>query len=84
MKPPVPAEDLTYEQARTELVQVVQELEAGSQSLEEAMTLWERGEALADRCREWLDGAQARIAAKTEPSAAPDPNDPSDPSEPTR
>ncbi|MDR1189944.1 MAG: exodeoxyribonuclease VII small subunit [Bifidobacteriaceae bacterium] len=64
MSVPVPVEDLTYEQARAELVQVVQELEAGSQTLEEALALWERGEALAARCQEWLDGAKARIAAK--------------------
>ncbi|MDR0593122.1 MAG: exodeoxyribonuclease VII small subunit [Bifidobacteriaceae bacterium] len=65
--PPVPVEDLTYEQARAELVHVVQALEAGSQTLEEAMALWERGEALADRCQHWLDAAQARIAARAEP-----------------
>jgi exodeoxyribonuclease VII small subunit len=67
---PVPVEDLSYEQARTELVQVVQELEAGSQALEEAMALWERGEALAARCQHWLDAAAARIAAKTGPPPA--------------
>ncbi len=42
--------DLTYEQARDELMQVVAELEQGSVSLEESLALWERGEALAGRC----------------------------------
>jgi exodeoxyribonuclease VII small subunit len=59
----VPVTKLTYEQARAELVSVVQALEAGSQTLEEALALWERGEALAARCQEWLDGAKARIQA---------------------
>jgi exodeoxyribonuclease VII small subunit len=54
---------LTYEQARDELVQVVGELEQGSSSLEESLALWERGEALAKRCEEWLIGAKARLDA---------------------
>lgn len=53
---------LSYEQARDELVAVVTRLEAGGASLEESLTLWERGEALAARCQEWLDGARARLA----------------------
>jgi len=54
---------LTYEQARDELMRVVAELEQGSSSLEESLTLWERGEALAGRCEEWLKGAKARLDA---------------------
>lgn len=54
---------LSYEQARDELVKVVSELEQGSSSLEESLTLWERGEALAKRCEEWLIGAKARLDA---------------------
>jgi exodeoxyribonuclease VII small subunit len=54
---------LTYEQARDELVEVVRQLEAGSTSLEDALTLWERGEALAARCQSWLDNARARLDA---------------------
>lgn len=54
---------LTYEQARDELMRVVAELEQGSSSLEESLTLWERGEALAARCEEWLKGARARLDA---------------------
>ncbi|MDR1798837.1 MAG: exodeoxyribonuclease VII small subunit [Bifidobacteriaceae bacterium] len=64
--PPTPVEELTYEQARAELVSVVQSLEAGSQTLEEALNLWERGEALAARCQAWLDQAKARIEAPAE------------------
>lgn len=55
--------ELSYEQARDELVRVVNELEQGSQSLEDSLALWERGEALARRCEEWLIGAKARLDA---------------------
>lgn len=54
---------LSYEQARDELIQVVNELEQGSSSLEESLALWERGEALAGRCEQWLKGARARLEA---------------------
>lgn len=58
--------ELSYEQARDELIRVVTELEQGSASLEESLALWERGEALATRCEEWLIGAKARLdAART-------------------
>jgi exodeoxyribonuclease VII small subunit len=56
-------EQLSYEQAREELVSVVQRLESGGVPLEESLALWERGERLADLCQEWLDGARARVEA---------------------
>ena len=60
-----------YEQARDELVDIVRRLEAGGVTLEESLTLWERGEELARICQEWLDGARARLekAAPEAPSA---------------
>jgi exodeoxyribonuclease VII small subunit len=61
--PPTP--DLPYEQARDELIAVVQKLEVGGTSLEESLALWERGETLAAICQQWLDGARARLAAAT-------------------
>ena len=62
---------LGYEQARDELVSVVARLESGAQSLEESLALWERGEALAARCQEWLDGARQRLSAVRDKAAAP-------------
>jgi exodeoxyribonuclease VII small subunit len=56
-------ESLGYEQARDELVEVVRRLEAGGVGLEESLTLWERGEALATLCEQWLAGARARLEA---------------------
>lgn len=54
---------LSYEQARDELMRVVAELEQGSSTLEQSLALWERGEALAQRCEDWLIGAKARLDA---------------------
>ena len=53
----------TYEQARTELREIVSKLESGGQSLEDSLALWERGEQLADICQKWLDGASSRLDA---------------------
>ncbi len=50
-----------YEQARDALVDVVRRLETGGATLEESLALWERGEALAARCEQWLAGARARV-----------------------
>jgi exodeoxyribonuclease VII small subunit len=54
---------LSFEQARDELVRVVAELEQGAPTLEQSLALWERGEALAERCEEWLLGAKRRLDA---------------------
>jgi exodeoxyribonuclease VII small subunit len=64
-------DSLSYEQARDELVRVVNELEQGSATLEESLALWERGEALARRCEEWLVGAKARLDAARAASVPP-------------
>lgn len=56
-------EQLTYEQAREELVEVVRRLEGGGTNLEESLALWERGEKLAQVCQSWLDGARKRLDA---------------------
>jgi exodeoxyribonuclease VII small subunit len=53
--------ELGYEPARDELVDVVRKLEAGGLSLEDSLTLWERGEALAKVCERHLAGARERV-----------------------
>lgn len=58
-----PVEELSYEQARDELVGIVARLEAGQMPLEESLVTWERGEALAKHCQAWLDDAEARLNA---------------------
>ena len=57
----MPEQRPTYEEAREELADIVRKLESGGGTLEESLALWERGEALATICQEWLDGARARL-----------------------
>lgn len=63
---PTEVDQLTYEQARAELAQVVRQLEAGDAPLEQSLAMWERGEALAIHCQNWLDQARARLEAATQ------------------
>jgi exodeoxyribonuclease VII small subunit len=53
--------ELSYEQAREELVEVVRKLEAGGSTLEES---------LAAICQQWLDGARKRLDAAMKADAA--------------
>ena len=61
--------ELSYEQARDQLIAVVQKLEQGAATLEESMFLWERGEALAKHCESLLAGARKKIEATLKDSA---------------
>ena len=56
-----PGEELTYEQARDELIETVKILELGQMGLDESLKYWERGEALAKACEAHLDGAARRV-----------------------
>jgi exodeoxyribonuclease VII small subunit len=60
---PADVAEMSFEHARDELVRVVAELEQGAPTLEQSLALWERGEALAARCEEWLLGAKRRLDA---------------------
>ena len=55
------AEKLTYEEAYAELDTIVTALESGDQPLEEALTLFERGQMLIKRCAELLDKAELKV-----------------------
>lgn len=55
--------ELTYEEARDQLVEVVNRLEAGGTTLEESLALWERGERLVAVCEAILGRAKERIEA---------------------
>jgi exodeoxyribonuclease VII small subunit len=52
---------VTFEEAEKELQQIVERLELGNVALEDAVALWERGEALYGLCRERLDAAQGKV-----------------------
>ncbi len=59
-KPRAPA-SMTFEQAFQELETTVKQLESGDLPLEQALALFERGQALAARCSELLDQAEIRL-----------------------
>jgi exodeoxyribonuclease VII small subunit len=54
-------EQPTFDAAQRELESIVQRLESGQASLEDAIALWERGEELYRFCVEKLDAAQGKI-----------------------
>lgn len=58
---PKPVEDLNYEEAFAELESTVNILEDEQKPLEEAMSLFERGQALVRRCSELLEGAELKV-----------------------
>ena len=69
------ASEPTFEQAQMELEQIVERLEQGQASLDEAIALWERGEELYDLCRRKLDAAEGRVEelARRVEQARPEP-----------
>ena len=54
-------EDLTYEEALAELEQIVTILEGEQNQLQEAIQLFERGQALAARCSVLLEAAELKV-----------------------
>lgn len=54
-------EELTYEETLAELENIVAALEGDEKTLEEAMKLFERGQALVARCSTLLEGAQLKV-----------------------
>ncbi|MDR7328940.1 exodeoxyribonuclease VII small subunit [Corynebacterium guangdongense] len=67
-----PVEQLSYEQARDELIETVKILELGQMGLDESLKYWERGEALAKRCEDHLAGAARRVEQALAGSRAPE------------
>lgn len=59
--PPAPIADLPFEKALAELEGIVQRLEQGQVTLDESVTIYERGEALKRHCETLLQHAEARI-----------------------
>jgi exodeoxyribonuclease VII small subunit len=58
---PKPVENLNYEAAFSELESIVDALENEQRSLEDSMSLFERGQALVKRCSELLDQAEIKV-----------------------
>lgn len=59
-------EALTFEEALQELEQTVARLESGNLTLDDSLSLFERGQKLAAHCSLLLDKAQLRIEQLTE------------------
>jgi exodeoxyribonuclease VII small subunit len=51
----------SFEELYTELEATIEKLEAGNLSLDEALSLYERGMLLAKQCNAQLDNAELRI-----------------------
>ena len=56
-----PVEELSYEEALAELEEIVASLEGERSQLEEAIKLFERGQALASRCGVLLEAAELKV-----------------------
>jgi exodeoxyribonuclease VII small subunit len=54
-------EELSYEEALVELEEIVSALEGEQNQLEEAIKLFERGQALAARCGVLLEAAELKV-----------------------
>ncbi len=52
---------MTFEESLKELEETVRRLESGDTTLEEAMSLFEKGVALTKECRKKLDEAQLKV-----------------------
>ena len=61
MPEPTPVDQLSYEAAFAELESIIATLEANQRPLDEAMALFERGQALTTRCAALLDQAELKI-----------------------
>ena len=56
-----PVEELSYEEALSELEGIVDSLESEQNPLEESMKLFERGQALVTHCGALLEAAQLKV-----------------------
>ena len=66
-----PVEELTYEEALAELEKIVAALEAEQNPLDEAMKLFERGQALIARCEALIEAAALKVQQLSGESLAP-------------
>ena len=57
----LPLDKMNYEQAFAELEAIVATLEAGEDSLDASLALYERGQALAKHCSTLLDRAELTV-----------------------
>jgi exodeoxyribonuclease VII small subunit len=78
---PADVKTLNFERAIEELEGIVKRLEEGRVPLEESVAIYERGEALKQRCDELLKQAEARVEKiTTTADGKPTGTEPLDPS----
>jgi exodeoxyribonuclease VII small subunit len=58
--------NLTFEEAYAQLAEIVAKLESGDLALDDSVTLYARGQQLAQRCGEILDAAELRVQQVSE------------------
>ncbi len=56
-----PLEELSFEAAFAEMEQIVRQLEEGQLSLDDSLSLYERGQALSRRCQHLLETAELKV-----------------------
>ena len=61
MAEPKPPDQMRFEEAFQELAALVGKLEAGDLELEQSLELFERGQALSERCRQLLEEAELTL-----------------------
>lgn len=59
-------DQLSFEEAMTELEQIVRDMELGKTGLEQSIQQYERGVALRNHCQKRLQEAQMRITQMTQ------------------
>lgn len=69
--PQTSVEDLSYEEALTELEVIVESLEGEQNPLEDSMKLFERGQALVTHCSALLESAQLKVQKLTGETISP-------------
>jgi len=72
----MPPEKMSFESALKELEQIVEQLERGEVSLDDAVSAYERGAQLKQQCQQRLDEARLKVekirVSKGAASSAPD------------
>jgi exodeoxyribonuclease VII small subunit len=56
-----PVDQLSFEQAYAELDEITKSLESDNQTLDQAVSLFERGQALIQHCASLLDAAELKV-----------------------
>lgn len=60
-----PVDSLSYEQALAEMETIIQQMEGEPLALEQSLTLFERGQALAKHCSDLLTQAELKVRQLT-------------------